>query len=262
VHRGVIIGAIVGLIALLALGATAVTAHVNASRLDAQPATWWHSGAGNATGTPGAGGSAVPGRPGGPARPGFPGMPGFPGGMRPGQGGFPGLQGVVTAVDANAKTITIAGVPGVTTVTVDNTVKLSARQADGTVKDAAITDFKAGQVVQVRGSIDRSQFQPGQRPDPSKIKLTVTQLTVDVSGVVRSSGIVTAVSGNSITVSAPGGLTLTVTPASGAKITKSDKSAGSASDIHVGDHISFQGTQQANTINASDIRIMGGGFGR
>jgi hypothetical protein len=173
------------------------------------------------------------------------------------------LQGVVTAVDANAKTITIAGVPGVTTVTVDNTVKLSTRQADGTTKDAAITDFKAGQVVTVHGRIDRSQFQPGQRPDPSKLKLIVTELTVDVSGIVRSGGLVTAVSSNSFTVSAMGGLTLTVTPASGAKITKADRSAGSASDIHVGDHISFQGTQQGTTISASDIRVMGpfGGFG-
>src|SRR5262249_33307054 len=150
-------------------------------------------------------------------------MPGFPvrsGGMGPGQPSFSGLQGVVTAVDTNAKTITIAGVPGVTTVTVDNSVKLSARQADGTTKDAAITDFKAGQVVTVRGRIDRSQFQPGQRPDPSMLKLIVTELTVDVSGIVRGGGLVTAVSGNSITVSAMGGLTLTVTPASGAKITK------------------------------------------
>jgi hypothetical protein len=186
--------------------------------------------------------------------------------MGPGQRGFPGLQGVVTAIDANAKTITVAGVPGVTTVTVDANVKLSARQADGTTKDAAITDFKAGQVVQVRGKVDRSQFQPGQRPDPSKIKLTVTELVVDVSGVVRGGGIVTAVNGSSITVSAMGGLMLTVTPTSGAKITKADKSAGSASDIHVGDHISFQGTQQGNTVSASDIRVMGGGpfggFGR
>src|SRR5258708_7262222 len=99
--RGVVIGAIVGLVALLALGATAVTAHVNAKRLDARPATWWHGGTGNASGTPGSGGPAMPGRPGVPGRPGG---PGGPGGMGPGQRGFPGLQGVITAVDANAKT--------------------------------------------------------------------------------------------------------------------------------------------------------------
>jgi hypothetical protein len=255
ISRGVFVGAIVGLVALLLLGATAVTAHVNAKRLDAAPMTWWHVSMSGATGTPGAGGSGGPGRAGRP-----PGPPG-PGGMGPGQRGLPGIQGVITAVDPNAKTITIAGVPGVTTVTVDANVKLSARQADGTTKDAAITDFKAGQVVQVRGTIDRIQFQPGQRPDPSKIKLTVTELVADASGIVRGGGIVTAVTGNAFTVNAMGGLTLTVTPASGAKITKADKSAGGAGDIHVGDRISFQGTQQGATVSASDIRVMGGGFG-
>ncbi len=54
---------------------------------------------------------------------------------------------------------------------------------------------------------------------------------------------------------------LTVTPASGAKITKADRSTGSASDIHVGDRIVFQGMQQGATISATDIRVMGGGFG-
>jgi hypothetical protein len=245
-RRGLLIGVTVGLVALLVLGATAVTAHANAKRLDARPATWWHSGTSDAPGTPG---------------PGAPGGPGRPGGMMAGRGDFPGLQGVITAADTNAKTITIAGLPGVTTVTVDNSVKLSARQADGTTKDAAITDFTAGRVVQVRGTVDRGQSQPGQRPDPSKIKLTVTELIVDTSGTVRTGGLVTAVSGSAFTVSAMGGLTLTVTPANGAKITKADKSAGSASDIHIGDRIFVQGAQQGSTINASDIRIAGGAPG-
>src|SRR4051812_12030737 len=140
-------------------------------------------------------------------------------------GGFPGREGVVTAVDESAKTLTIAGIPGVTTVTVDTNVKLTAVKPDGTTQNVALGDFRIGQVVRVRGTIDRSQFTPGQRPAPTKIKLTVTEIIVPPAGVATGAGLVTAVNGNTITVVSMGGLTLKVTPAAGAMLKKMDGSA-------------------------------------
>lgn len=183
------------------------------------------------------------------------------------RGGFPGLEGIVTAVDGSAKTITLAGVPGVTTVTIDANVKLTAVQPDGTTKSAALGDFKAGQVVRVHGKIDRGQLQPGQRPNPGNIKLIVTEIVLMPSGVVRGFGLVTAVNGNTVTVVGMGGLSLAVTPASSATLKKLDGSSFAVGDIKVGDHLMFRGTQNGNAISASDIRLIPqgsfrpGGFG-
>ncbi|MGI8854875.1 MAG: hypothetical protein ACR2JW_03915 [Thermomicrobiales bacterium] len=193
--------------------------------------------------------------------------PGQGGPMMQGRGGFPGLEGVVTAVDQVAKTLTIAGVPGVTTVTIDANVKLTQTNADGTTQNVALGDFRTGEVVQVHGKIDRSQIQPGQRPDPTKIKLTVTEIVVPPAGVARGSGIVTAIKGNTITVVGMGNLTLNVTPASGATLKKMDGSTFAVGDIKVGDHLTFRGTQSGDAISASDLRLMPqgsfgmGGFG-
>lgn len=185
-----------------------------------------------------------------------------------GPGGFPGIAGVVTAVDQSAKTITLAGVPSVTTVTVDASVTLTAEQADGTTKPATLGDFKAGQIVRVHGKIDRGQIQPGQRPNPANIKLTVTEIVLEQSGVVRGFGLVTAVSGNTATVVGMGGLSLAVTPAAGATLKKADGSTFAMTDVKVGDHLMFSGTQSGNAISASDLRLIPqgsfgpGGFGR
>jgi hypothetical protein len=191
-------------------------------------------------------------------------QPPAPGGpMTQGRGRFPGLEGVVTVVDESAKTLTIAGVPGVTTVTIDANVKLTMMNADGTTQNVALGDFRAGEVVQVHGTIDRSQFTPGQRPDPTKIKLTVTEIVVPPAGVVRGSGIVTAVSGNTFTVVEMGNLTFSVTPAGGATLKKMDGSTFAIGDVKVGDHLTFTGTQNGNAISASNLRLMPqGSFGQ
>jgi hypothetical protein len=189
--------------------------------------------------------------------------PGQGGPTMRGRGGFPGLAGVVTAVDESAKTLTIAGIPGVTTVTVDANVKLTTMNTDGTTQNAALGDFRAGEVVQVHGKIDRSQFQPGQRPDPTKIKLIVTEIVVPPAGIVRGSGIVTVIKGNTITVVGMGNLALNVTPASGATLKKMDGSTFAVGDIKVGDRLTFRGTQSGDAISASDLRLMPqGSFGK
>ncbi len=190
-----------------------------------------------------------------------------PGGPNGQQRGFPGLQGVVTAVDANAKTITLAGIPGVTTVTIDANVKLTTLKADGTTAAATLADFKAGQVVRVHGKLDRGQAPPGQRPNPANFKLTVSEITLAPAGMVRGFGLVTATSGGTITVIGMGGLSLTLTPASGATLKKMDGSAFAIGDVKVGDHLMFSGQQNGNAVSASDLRLIPqgsfgtGGFG-
>ncbi|MDQ6908131.1 MAG: hypothetical protein M3176_15010 [Chloroflexota bacterium] len=186
-----------------------------------------------------------------------------PGGPNGQQRGFPGLQGIVTAVDTNAKTITLAGVPGVTTVTVDANVKLTMLKTDGTTDAATLTDFKAGQVVRVHGKPDRGQTPSGQRPNPANFKLTVSEITLAPAGMVRGFGLVTATSGNTITVVGMGGLSLMVTPASGATLKKMDDSAFVIGDVKVGDHLMFSGQQNGNAISATDLRLIPqGSFGK
>ncbi len=186
-----------------------------------------------------------------------------PGGPNGQQRGFPGLQGIVTAVDANAKTITLAGVPGVTTVTVDANVTLTMLKADGTTTTAMLTDFKSGQLVRVHGKPDRGQTPSGQRPNPANFKLMVSEITLSPAGMVRGFGLVTATSGNTITVVGMGGLSLTVTPASGATLKKMDGSAFAIGDVKVGDRLMFSGQQTGNAISASDLRLIPqGSFGK
>jgi len=186
-----------------------------------------------------------------------------PGGANGQQRGFPGLQGVVTAVDTSAKTITLAGVPGVTTVTIDANVKLTMLKADGTTAAAAITDFKVGQVVRVHGKPDHGQAPSGPRPNPANFTLTVSEITLSPAGMVRGFGLVTATSGGTITVAALGGLSLTVTPASGATLKKMDGSAFAIGDVKVGDRLMFNGQQNGNAVSASDLRLIPqGSFGK
>lgn len=228
---GRIVLIVVAVIALLAMTATAVTA--------ATGGRWFGPHGGNAGQGPGG-----------------PQGQGGPQGMNR---GFPGLQGVVTAVDGNAKTITLAGVPSVTTVTVDTNVKLTKTGSDGKPTDASLSEFKAGQVVRVHGKIDRGQTTPGQRPNPANFKFTVTEIVLP-SGTVSGFGLVT-VSGNTLTVVGMGGLSVSVTPASGATIKKMDGTAIATGDIKVGDRVFYRGTQgSGNTVSATDIRVMTGGM--
>ncbi len=237
-HRGRIFLIVLAAIALLAVTATAVTAATTGWRLSrssesANTIPEWQQA------------QAAPGGPNGQQR------------------GFPGLQGVVTAVDPAAKTITLAGVPGVTTVTIDANVKLTMLKADGTTTPATLTDFKPNQIVRVHGKPDRGQVPPGQAPNPANFKLTVSEITLAPAGLVHGFGLVTIASGNTITVVGMGGLTLTVTPASNATLKKMDGSAFAIGDVKVGDHLMFSGQQNGNAVSASDLRLIPqGSFGK
>lgn len=188
-----------------------------------------------------------------------------------------GPRALVTAVDTTKNTITLGGVPQQwATITVDSNIKLAALQPDGTTKDAVIGDFKQGSVVQVgvkfNGRPGRGNGQPGngQQPAPGsgspsaaapangqgKPNVTVTQLTLVPAGTVRTSGLVTSISGGTIQIIDSGGLQLTVNAAS-AKVTKGQNTAAALTDIKVGDRIMVDGTQAAGstTVNATTLRL-------
>lgn len=170
-------------------------------------------------------------------------------------GGNFGPQAVVTAVDTGAQTITLAGVPQqIATVKVGANVKLTAIQPDGTSKDAAIGDFKAGSLVRVavnaqHGGRGGQGGQGTQTPSA-----TVTGLALLPAGQARVEGLVTATSGGTLTIVGMGGLQLTVNT-SGATVTRGQNNAASAGDIKVGDRIVAGGTQNGATINATTVRI-------
>ena len=116
-----------------------------------------------------------------------------------------GPRAVVTAVDATNQTITLGGLPQqIATVKVDQSVKLVAVQPDGTTKDAVLTDFKVGSLVDVHFTSNgvrpgRGQGQPGAGQPPanngqpntsqSAPKATVTELALVTAGQVHVQGL-------------------------------------------------------------------------
>lgn len=175
-----------------------------------------------------------------------------------------GPRAIVTAVDTTNQTITLGGLPQqIATVKVDQTVKLVAIQPDGTTKDAAITDFKTGSLVEVhftfngRGGKGRGPGQPGNAPSQpgtgsAQPNVTVTELALVPAGQVHVAGLVT-VTGGTLTIVDGGGLQLTINAAN-AKVTKGT-AAANVTDIKVGDRIMVTGTQNGATVNADTIRL-------
>ncbi len=198
----------------------------------------------------------------------------------PGDRGF-GPRAIVTAVDTANQTITLGGLPQqIATVKIDQNVKLVAIQPDGTTKDAAIGDFKNGSLVEVRFQFNgrnghgRGPGQPGNganqpgsassQPNtganpPSagngqnQPNATVTQLALVPAGQVRVEGLVTA-TGGTLTIVDGGGLQLTVATSGSTKVTKGAATAN-VGDIKIGDRITATGTQNGATVNAATVRI-------
>lgn len=199
--------------------------------------------------------------------------PGRGGGAMNG-GGF-GPRAVVTAVDTTNQTITLGGLPQqIATVKIDQSVKLVAIQPDGTTKDAAIGDFKAGSLVEVnftfngqrgmgRGKGKPNQAtqtaqpsQPSQPTTQGQPMVTVTQIGLVGAGQVRVEGLVTANSGGTLQIVSGGGLQLTISTTGTTKVTKGpNTAAASVNDIKVGDRIVADGTQNGATVTATTLRI-------
>jgi hypothetical protein len=175
-----------------------------------------------------------------------------------------GPRAIVTAVDTTNQTITLGGLPQqIATVKIDQSVKLVAIQPDGTTKDAAITDFKTGSLVEVhftfngRGGKGRGPGQPGNAPSQpgtgsAQPMMTVTELALVPVGQVHVAGLVT-VTGGTLTIVDSSGLQLTINTAN-AKVTKGTATAN-VTDIKVGDRIMITGTQNGATVNAATIRL-------
>jgi hypothetical protein len=187
---------------------------------------------------------------------------GKPGSMGQADRGF-GPRAIVTAVDTTNQTITLGGLPQqIATVKVDQTVKLVTIQPDGTTKDATITNFTTGSLVEVHFKFNgrgkgRGPSQPGNAPSqPStgsaQPMVNVTELALVPAGQVHVAGLVT-ITGGTLTIVDSSGLQLTINTAN-AKVTKGTATAN-VTDIKVGDRIMITGTQNGATVNAATIRL-------
>lgn len=180
-----------------------------------------------------------------------------------GQGqGFHGPRAVITAVDASAQTITLGGLPQqVATVKVTSDVTLVALQADGTTKPATFTDFTVGSIVEVgiKGP-GRGARNPGGNASPpsgtqGQPNVTVTQLALVPAGQVRVDGLVLSTGSGSFQILEGGGLKLTVQAGSAKVTTGNQNTAASLTDVKVGSRVSVSGTQSADTVTATTVRI-------
>jgi len=173
-----------------------------------------------------------------------------------------GIRAVVTGVDTGANTITLAGLPQqITTVKLDNTVKLETLQADGTTKPAAIGDFKSGTLVRIgigRGNGSNGGAQPTGTPgaNQGRFGFAINNLVIVPDNIAEVSGLVIANNNGTYTIAADGGLRLTVKTQGNTTYTKSGNAAATAADVKVGTRIVVNGTQAPDGITATTVRVM------
>jgi len=176
-----------------------------------------------------------------------------------------GLRAVVTGVDTGANTITLGGLPTqVSTVKVDNTVKLVTLQADGTTTPAAIGDFKSGSLVRVgfsrgngNGNAAGMQGTPGAgNRFGNGGNFAVTELALVPDNIAEVSGLVLANNNGTYTIASDGGLRLTVKTTGSTTYTKTGNQSAAAGDIKVGSRIIVSGTQAPDGITANTVRVM------
>ena len=176
-----------------------------------------------------------------------------------------GIRAVVTGVDTGANTITLAGLPQqITTVKLDNTVKLETLQADGTTKPAAIGDFKSGTLVRIGigrgngGNGSNGGAQPTGAPgaNQGRFGFAINDLVIVPDNIAEVSGLVIANNNGTYTIAADGGLRLTVKTQGNTTYTKSGNAAATAADVKVGTRIIVNGTQAPDGITATAVRVM------
>jgi len=181
-----------------------------------------------------------------------------------------GIRAVVTGVDTGANTITLAGLPTqVSTVKVDNTVKLVTLQADGTTKPAAIGDFKSGSLVRVGFGRGNGSDGNGSNNNGGAAGMTgtpgvgnrggnfaVTELALVPDNIAEVSGLVLANNNGTYTIASDGGLRLTVKTTGSTTYTKTGNQSASAGDIKVGSRIIVSGTQAPDGVTADTVRVM------
>lgn len=176
-----------------------------------------------------------------------------------------GIRAVVTGVDTGANTITLAGLPQqITTVKLDNTVKLETLQADGTTKPAAIGDFKSGTLVRIgigRGNGSNGSnggTQPTGTPgaNQGRFGFAINDLAIVPDNIAEVSGLVIANNNGTYTIAADGGLRLTVKTQGNTTYTSARNAAATAADVKVGTRIIVNGTQAPDGITATTVRVM------
>lgn len=165
----------------------------------------------------------------------------------------PGVRGTVSAVDGTTITVVSKGFgdnASETTYTVDASNAKFLKSTTGGAEPAEVTisDIAIGDEIGVRGEV-------------SGTSVTATEV---IDGLMRGGpggfgkgrgtvGTVSAVSGNTITVTGKDGTSYTV-DASGAKVSKVVDI--DVSDIQVGDEIGVQGSVSGNSVTA--VHIMDG----
>jgi len=173
-----------------------------------------------------------------------------------------GIRAVVTGVDTGANTITLAGLPQqITTVKVDNTVKLETLQTDGTTKPAAIGDFKSGTLVRIgigRGNGSNGSAQPTGTPGANRGRFgfAINDLVIVPDNIAEVSGLVIANNNGTYTIAADGGLRLTVKTQGNTTYTGARNAAATAADVKVGTRIIVNGTQAPDGITATAVRVI------
>lgn len=192
---------------------------------------------------------------------GKPGGAGFGGGG--GRDGFGGFQAVVASVDSGANTITLAGVPQqIGTVQVNANVQLVAQNPDGTTRPAAIGDFRAGSLVRVgfgrgaAGAAGAATTTPGAGNRGIAGAFAVNRLTLVPDNIASVSGIVLANNNGVYTVATQGNQRVTVRTQGGTTYTKNRNEAATAADVRVGSRIFASGTQAADGVTASTVRVV------
>lgn len=170
-------------------------------------------------------------------------------------GHAPGVHGTITAISGN--TITLTDEMNNTSYTIDasaaSVVKIEAPATKGeapTETTLSVSSLSVGDKIGVEGTV-------------SGTSVSATKIMTGMGGFMGhggpgmgrgrgTSGTVTAVSGNTITITGDNGTTYTV-DASSAKVSKVVEE--SVSDIQVGDRIGAQGQLSGTTVTANHVMV-------
>lgn len=173
--------------------------------------------------------------------------------MGPGKGRGPGINGTVTAVNGNTITVTQKTGPNATTTTTYTVDATNAKVLkNGT--SSTVSNIAVGDMVMVQGTVNGTNVTATMIRDGIGRGQGWQQQTAAIvqgNGQPVIAGSVTAINGNTLTVTNKSNVTYTV-DASSAKIAKGGASVSLAS-VATGDSVIVQGTVNGTSVTASSV---------
>ncbi len=161
-----------------------------------------------------------------------------PGGM--------GIRGTVASISGTTLTVTSSQGFSSTTATTTYTVDASNATVTKSGQASSVSAIAVGDTVMIQGTVS------GASVTATTIKDGVAQQAIQGNGEPVVAGSVTAISGNSITITNKSNVTYTI-DATNAKFVVAGVASPTISNVAVGDNLVVQGTVNGTSVTASSV---------